>query len=324
MAELSISVFERNNCVSTCDETDLPKFPLPAGQWLWLDVSGDIDAATISLLHDWLEISTLAIQDASRTRHPPKLELLDNFTFLLLREIVQRKDGDDPDLSQVSLFVNDHVLVTIHKPASAVVNLARQRIDKKIGPSVKGPAQAAYALCREIADAAEPVILAHEEALASIEDAIFDYADDSALEALSGLNRILRRLRRILSYEAVVFERLQRRVQEKVVPFGKHETTDLYENIDRLATLCQLNQELAVDLLNTHLGIASHRLNVVMRVLTVATIIFLPLGILAGIYGMNFQNMPELGWKYGYFAVLGTMSALAFGLVTYFKLKRWL
>ncbi|MDH3441991.1 MAG: hypothetical protein OEM63_14625, partial [Gammaproteobacteria bacterium] len=247
MAKLSSSVFERNKCVSTNDGKDLPELPLPAGQWLWLDVSGDIDEATNALLRERLEISALAIQDASRTRHPPKLELLDNYTFLLLREIVSRKEGEDPDLSQVSIFVNDHVLVTIHKPASAVVKLARQRINKKIGPSVKGPAQAAYALCREIADAAEPVILTHEEELASIEDAIFENADDSALEALSRLNRILRRLRRILSYEAVVFERLQRKVQEKVVPFGKPETTDLYENMDRLATLCQLNQELAVD-----------------------------------------------------------------------------
>ena len=169
MAELSISIFERNNCISTCDDGVVPDLPLPAGQWLWLDVSGEIDAETRSILIKRLGLSALAIQDASRERHPPKLELLDNHSFLLLREIVPGKSDTEPDLSQVSLFVNDHVLVTIHKPASAVAELARQRIEKKIGPKVKGPAQAAYALCRQLADAAEPVILSHEEALASIE-----------------------------------------------------------------------------------------------------------------------------------------------------------
>ncbi|MDH5344583.1 MAG: metal transporter, partial [Gammaproteobacteria bacterium] len=99
---------------------------------------------------------------------------------------------------------------------------------------------------------------------------------------------------------------------------------DLFENMDRLATLCQLNQELAVDLLNSHLSIVSHRLNIVMRVLTVATIVFLPLGLMAGIYGMNFEHMPELSWRYAYFTLLGLMASTATGLIIYFRRKRWL
>lgn len=103
-----------------------------------------------------------------------------------------------------------------------------------------------------------------------------------------------------------------------------HEYNDLFENLERLASLAQLNQELAIDSLNTHLSLLTHKLNQVMRVLTIATVIFLPLTLLAGIYGMNFANMPELGWQYGYFAVLGIMAMLVLALMTIFRKRRWL
>lgn len=106
--------------------------------------------------------------------------------------------------------------------------------------------------------------------------------------------------------------------------FDDHEFNDIYENMERLASLTQLNQELAVDLLNTYLSIASHRLNQIMRVLTIVTVIFLPLGLLAGIYGMNFELMPELRWRYGYFTVLGVMLTVVTTLIVILKKKNWL
>jgi magnesium transporter len=302
---------------------ELPALPLQDGQWLWIDLAGDLDDDARQLLQDRLDVAMLAVQDAGRSRHPPKVEVLDNYLFLLLREIQPGETEKDLGLSQVSIFLNDHVLITVRKPDSAAIAAIRQRYVEE-GQAAAAPARLGYAICRKLADTSEPVVLGHEETLAAIEDDIFDRSDDSALEALGRLNRTLRRLRRVLSYQAAVFEQVRSRVKETSVPFNKHEVNDLYENMDRLATLCQLNQETAVDLLNTHLGIVSHRLNVVMRILTVATIIFLPLGLLAGIYGMNFQVMPELSWKYGYFTVLGTMITVVIVLVTWFRLKRWL
>ena len=97
--------------------------------------------------------------------------------------------------------------------------------------------------------------------------------------------------------------------------FDYHEFNDVSENMERLTSLCQLNQELAVDLMNTYLSVASHHLNQIMRVLTIATVLFLPLGLLAGIYGMNFEWIPELKWRYGYFAVIGAMITVVVALV---------
>lgn len=322
MADIKIMVFDPQ--AKTAKQGDIETLSIAEKQWLWIDIGGELDADAIKLLHEHLRIPALAIQDARRTRHPPKLELLDEFTFLLLREIVPGASNYDPLIGQLSLFVNSRALVTIHRNSSAAIAKAVADIDRKAANVTSSAPHFAYVICRALADDCEPVVLAHEEELAQIEDQLFDDNDGSALELLSRLSRILRRLRRILSYQATVFERLHQRVREKVVPLGKHESNDLFENMDRLATLCELNQALASDLLNTYLGVASHRLNVVMRVLTVATIVFLPLGLIAGIYGMNFELMPELSWKYGYFGALGTMAVVAIGLTLFFRFKRWL
>jgi len=325
MAEISVVSFSTTGDEPQSGGAELLAERVQApGRWRWIDVAGELDAATKRMLHEQLRVPILAIQDAGRTRHPPKLELLDEYSFLLLREVAGTGDRQVLAINQLSLFMNAHTVITVHAAQSAVVRDITALVTERGQTGAKDPATLGYLLCRRLADLCEPLILAQEESLARIEDDIFEGAGDSAVEALSRLNRILRRLRRVLTYQSKVFEQVQSRVREKVMPLDKHEATDLFENMDRLATLCQLNQELAVDLLNTHLGVMSHRLNIVMRILTVATIVFLPLGLLAGIYGMNFVFMPELSWQYGYFAVLGTMAVVAAGLTLFFKLKNWL
>jgi magnesium transporter len=317
--------FDRKSGASEAGSVDL----LDAGKdresaWLWIDIAKPLNAETIALLKDRFDIPLLAIQDASRARHPPKLELLDRHTFLLLREISRGTDSSEPRFGAISMFVNNEVFISIHADVSPAIDSVANALPQPGDLATRTPDNLAYLICRRLADNCEPVVLAQEELLAKIEDRIFDEDDDSAVEELAGLNRVLRRLRRVLAYQSAVFDQLRHKVKETVVPFDRHEAVDLFENTDRLATLCQLNQELAIDLLNAHRSVVSHRLNSVMQVLTITTILFLPLTLLAGIYGMNFEFMPELTWKYGYFGVLGLMAVIAGGLTLYFKRKHWL
>lgn len=324
MTDVSVVSFDRKSGASQAAGIELCHAAPPGNAgWLWVNIAGPLNARTIALLKDDFEIPMLAIQDASRPRHPPKLELLDRYTFLLLREISTGPEPSEPRFGAISMFVNNDVLITLHATASPAIAAVASARPQPGDLAAKTPDNLAYYICRRLADNCEPVVLIQEELLAKIEDRIFDEEDDSAVEELTALNRVLRRLRRVLAYQSAVFDQLRHKVKETVVPFDRHEAVDLYENTDRLATLCQLNQELAVDLLNTHLSVVSHRLNNVMQVLTITTILFLPLGLLAGIYGMNFEFMPELSWKYGYFGVLGLMALIAAGLTTYFKRKRW-
>ena len=324
MTDLRVATFDRNSgvCRIGVDE-EVKSATVPESGWVWIDISGPLDAGTRTMLEEDLQVPVLALQDASRERHPPKLEILDHYYFLMLREISIADDGEELNVSQLSLFIGENVLITYHAlPCVSVDQTMDALVGKEIADS--SPHSVAYLVCRKLIDICTPTVLTHEEELGAIEDALFDQTEDATIEVLTRLNRRLRRLRRTLAYQARLFDQLRLDSSARGLSFDRYELNDLYENMDRLSTLCQLNQELAVDLLNTHLSIVSHKLNVVMRILTVVTIIVLPLGLLAGIYGMNFAVMPELSWKYGYFTVLGAMATVAIGLILFFRLKRWL
>ncbi len=104
----------------------------------------------------------------------------------------------------------------------------------------------------------------------------------------------------------------------------RHPVQDVYEHFERLRSLSDLYQELVVDLMNGYLSLSSHRLNQIMKVLTIFTVIFLPLSLMVGVYGMNFQYMPELQWRYSYFVLLGTMVTVVLSAIGLLRWKKWL
>lgn len=325
MSEIRVMIFDRQtSAIRSGGEELLDNFDPTDRTWYWVDMTGAPSERKERIMRKTFAVPKLAVQDANRQRHPPKLEHVGNQEFLMLRDIAE--GGADPSAAprQLSMFIHDDHLLTVHPEASISVDRAWETMASSTDELQQGSGHVVYRICRAIVDTMTPVVLGHEEALAYIEDNIFENPDDTVLEELSSLNRVLRRLRRVLIYQSKVIDQLRQNRIQSAVTFDIHEITDIYENMDRLATLCQVNQELAVDLLNTHLSVVSHRLNIVMRALTVATILFLPLGLLAGIYGMNFQVMPELSWHYGYFGVLGAMAVIATGLIIFFRRKDWL
>jgi magnesium transporter len=292
--------------------------------WVWVNISGVEDETEFHLLNERFGVHHLAIQDAQRDRHPPKLEIFDDFVFIILRDLISEGETHRQRISQLSLFVGTNYLVTRHIHQVPAVESVLDSVQAQPTRLDKGPAHLLYLLCRRISDNYAPVVLELEERLAELEDLVFERPGDDLIELITRFNRSLKRLRRYLAYQHDVMEQLCKPPDEMPVELNPHEFNDVFENMERLASLCQLNQELAVDLLNTHFSLASHRLNQVMQILTITTVIFLPLALLAGIYGMNFQFMPELSWHFGYFGVLGAMAAIAGGLAVLFKRKGWL
>jgi len=292
--------------------------------WLWLDFQGKPDDTERRLLSKQFQISKLAMQDAHRDRHPPKLEVFDQYLFIMLRDLLTAYEDSEPEVADLAMFVGRNFVISRHHVLIPSIEKVQERVRNNAKLMHAGPAHLTYIISRTIVDVYTPEVMELEQHLETLEDRVYENANDDVIESLSRYNRALKRLRRHLVYQCNAFNQLSSTGTELPLELNKHEFHDLYENLDRLASLCQLNQELAVDLLNTHLSLLSHRLNQVMRVLTIATVIFLPLGLLAGMYGMNFEHMPELSWHYGYFAVLGAMATVAVSLVATFKWRGWL
>ena len=308
-----------NGALELLDEWDATP-----GSWIWLNVSGAADAEEKKILGQRFGLPKLAIQDAQRERHPPKIEVFESFIFLILRDLVSNEDDEEVKVAGLSLLFGTNFLVTRHHHRVPAVETIMELVRAQPSELEAGPDHVGYLISRRIVDNYTPVVQNLEEYLAELEDHVFDEPGDDAIELITRYNRAFKQLRRNLSNQRDVVVQLHRPALPLPVKLNRHELNDIQEHLERLTSLCHLNQELASDLLNTHLNLVSHRLNNVMRLLTIVTVLGLPLTLLAGIYGMNFQFMPELGWKYGYFGVLGLMAVVVIVLVSVFKRRKWL
>ena len=147
------------------------------------------------------------------------------------------------------------------------------------------------------------------------------------LKELTRYKSRLKQLRRIFQYHLMVLTTLQSRPITQDSDSADrlmHEAIDVHDQVQRGLSLSELYYELTSDLVDAFLAMSSHRLNKVMQILTIVTVIFVPLGLLAGIYGMNFEIIPELKIPWGYYALLGTMAAIATTQLVFFRKRGWL
>jgi magnesium transporter len=291
---------------------------------LWLDLGDESPEETGRLLREEFGFHPLAVADALRERHPPKLEDFGDYTFLLLRGL--SADSNDTDFAtiQLALFVGQRFLVTRHSAQSPSTDRLWDEVQGNTSSFVAGPAALALRLCRIMVDRYLGILLALEPRLEELEDEILSSPRDELLGELAGYKSSLKKLRRIFAYHQQVFAALKNGASRLFGAPVVHELNDVYEHQERAVSLSALYYELAVDLVESYLSLASHHLNRIMKVLTIVTAVFVPLGFLAGLYGMNFENIPELHARYGYFILLGVMAGIVVVLLMLFRKMRWL
>lgn len=290
---------------------------------IWVDVEGGTDEDDTALLTEF-EIHPLAIQDALRPRHPPKIERFKDSLFILLRGLDATSMGIDFGAIQLAVFVGDRFLITRHAQPSVSVNWLFERIESDTSLVEGGPGGLAIRLSNQLARRYVEMLLELEPRLDEIEEEMFRHPDDALLAELTGYKSRLRKLTRIANYHKGLAIALRDRKEPLIDPSLSHEIVDLYEQVDRTQTLSSMYYQICIDLSDGYLGMSSHQLNRVMQLLTIITVIFVPLTFMAGIYGMNFEYIPELAFRGGYFVLLGVMLILAILQIIYFRRKRWL
>jgi magnesium transporter len=291
---------------------------------LWLDLCDEPPGEAGRLLREEFGLHPLAVSDALRERHPPKLEEFEDSTFLLFRGLSAESKDTDFSTIQLALFVGRRYLVTRHSADSPSTDQLWREAQENTGRLAAGPAALARRLCRIMVDRYLGILLALEPRLEQLEDEILNSPRDELLGELAGYKSDLKKLRRIFAYHQQVFTALRNCTAPFFGAEIRHELNDVYEHQERAVSLSGLYYELAVDLVESYISLASHHLNQIMKVLTIVTVIFVPLSFLAGLYGMNFENIPELHARSGYFILLGVMAGIAVALLVLFRKKRWL
>jgi len=291
---------------------------------VWADLAGNDPLVERQLLATCFGVHRLAINDALNVRHPPKIEAFAESVFILLKGLAAPSDEFEFRTIQLAMFVGTRFLVTRHSASSPSIERLREEVEKDASLLPGGPDGLALRLCRIMADRYTQKLLALEPRLEDIEREIVARPDDDMLAELIGYKTDLRKFRRVLVYHAQIFSELLKNPPAQFEAGRVHEIRDVYEQQERASSLATLYYEVSSDLIEGHISLASHRLNNIIKVLTIVTTIFVPLSFLAGIYGMNFEYMPELKSRAGYFVLLGIMATLATILVLIFRRRRWL
>jgi magnesium transporter len=302
---------------------ELIQLPVAEGSYLWLDLEQEADKSELRIF-DQFGCHPLTVQDARRPRHPPKTEHFSDQSFVLLRELTAN-DGLEFETLQLACFIGNNFLITRHDKPSAVISHWFNNNDLA-DVMANGPMVLFASITNGIGLAYLDLLLDFEPALSEHEDALLATQSDKVLRDLISCKTWLRKLTRLHSYHDRIYSELLTHLKddhsEQVDAI--HAVTDVYEKFERLNSLSALYYDLAGDLIDGHISLTSHNLNETMRVLTVVTAIFVPLSFLAGLYGMNFDHIPELHYPNAYFILIGLMTLIAVGLVTIFKRNKWL
>ncbi|MGI8891029.1 MAG: magnesium/cobalt transporter CorA [Chthoniobacterales bacterium] len=314
------SIEERKNV--SCDEV-LPHLNNDLVTWINIDGLGDL--SILRILGERFNLHPLALEDVLDTSQRPKVEQYDDYLFIITKMIYLDKDNEI-GAEQVSMFLCKTFLITLQEePDRDVFEPVRARIRSGKGRIRKAGADyLAYALLDSIIDHYYPVLESIGTEIDTIEDELIDNPIKRPVGSLHEHKRTLTQIRRMVWPLRDVTNLLLHEEPGMIRPETKVYLRDCYDHSVQLMDLVESYRDVLSGLTEVHISSIGMRTNEIMRTLTVISAIFIPLTFIAGVYGMNFQHMPELAKPWGYFACLALMALIAVGQLIYFKKRRWL
>ncbi|MCB1381457.1 MAG: magnesium/cobalt transporter CorA [Notoacmeibacter sp.] len=295
---------------------------LKAGQRIWVDVAGTGDAGLVAELGDVFGIDPLALEDVMNLHQRPKAEEFDTFVFVVLHMVDGREAASR---EQFSLLFSRNWVLTFQETPGDCLDPVRDRLRRgKPRICAGGPDYLAYAILDAILDAYFPVAEKLGDRLETLEDAITLNPAPADIAELHAVKRDLLSVKRSLWPMREMMSVLRDGDIGLVTDETRRFLRDVHDHVLQLIDIVETYRELASGLLDLYLSSLSNRMNEVMKVLTIISTIFIPLSFLAGVWGMNFHDMPELHAHWGYPAALGFMAAVAVTLLAVFRWRKWL
>jgi magnesium transporter len=288
----------------------------------WINVDGLSDIPFLEGLGKLFGFHPLTLEDVVNCGQRPKLEDYGPYHFLVMKSLILKDDC--LQLEQISFFLSGNYIITLQEVPGDSFEAVRERIRQTKGKiREQGPDYLLYALVDALMDEFFPVLERYGERIEELEDEVVLRPEPATLNQIHGIKRDLLMLRRTAWPEREVISSLQREDSRLVRPETRVFLRDCYDHAVQVIDMIETYRDLAAGMLDVYLSSTSNRLNQVMKVLTIISTIFMPMSFIASLYGMNFKDMPELSWRYGYPMALGLMLASALGMVAYFKRKGW-
>lgn len=290
----------------------------------WIDVIGLHAVETVAELGKIFDIHPLILEDIVNTDQRPKIEIFDDYFFVVFKMLFYDQKLSGVQSEQVSLVVTKKTVLSFQEKSSDIFDPLRDRIRMAKGRiRTMGTDYLAYSILDIIVDNYYEILEKLGEEAEVLEEELMKKPESGTLGKIYRLKREILLVRKFVWPLRDVVNRLERGevalIHKKTDPYLR----DLYDHIVQIIDNVETLRDMVTGLLDLYLSSVSFKMNNVMKVLTIISTIFIPLTFITGVYGMNFANMPELRWHYGYFISIGLMLAIFTSMIVFFKKKKW-
>lgn len=291
----------------------------------WINVSGLQQIDMIARMGEVFELHSLVLEDILNTDQRPKVEDYEKYLYIVFKNLTYREESKDIAYEQISLILGVDFLISFMERDNEILRSLRERIKSGRGRIRRmGPDYLAYCIMDLAVDGYFAVLEKTGERLEELEESLLNPSQSPSPREIQRLKRRLLTMRRSVWPMREVVVKLDRRESGLLRPGTEYFLRDLYDHTVQVVDTLETFRDMLAGLMEVYLSSVSNRLNQVMKTLTVITTIFMPLSFLAGIYGMNFEHMPELKMTYAYPAVLGVMGIVAGAMLYFFRKREWL
>ncbi len=291
----------------------------------WINITGIHDSGMIEAIGRHFSLHPLTIEDIVNTGQRPKAEAFPNYIFIALKMITREEASGTIGVEHVSLVLGDHYVLSFQEADGDVFTPVRERIRTAKG-RIRGMKSdyLVYTLMDAIVDHYFLSIEHIGDCIEDIDDRLLAGPSPGDLRAIHRLKRDLLALRKAVWPLRDAIGGLEKGDFPLIQPETRIFLRDLYDHTIQAIDMVETFRDLLAGVHDTYLSTVSNRMNEVMKVLTIISTLFIPLTFIAGVYGMNFEHMPELKWPWGYYAVLAVMGLVAAGMIAFFRRRKWI
>jgi magnesium transporter len=311
-------------------KADLPALLADESNVVWVDLQGETPeqaAEAKDILLNIFGFHYLTVEDCLETRNAPKVEAFPDYFYFIVHGVKPEETSSiNFTTKELDGYLGKNYVVTFHVERFSSIKKVKNQIRSNTFACQRGAAYLLHQILDQIVDLYMPVVDDFDNNINAIEERVFHMkkGSNAVLEEIMNLRRAVARLKRISARQLEVLYRISHGefplIPDNVLPFYR----DVHDHLLRISDLAENYRDLVGSLFEIHFNVVANRTNDVMKVLAVFSAIMLPLTLIAGIYGMNFENMPELKTQNGYFMTLGFMALVAIVLLIYFWRKGWI
>lgn len=291
----------------------------------WLNIDGVHDSELIRELGDYFNLSHMSLEDVQDVGQRPAITEYPEYMFLTMKVLCTGEDDNRVQAEQVSFVLVDNCLITFQEQPGTVFDPVRSRLSRRKGRIRSRSADyLLYALLDCILENYLELIERIGDRIEDMEEEVIDNPEVGLLEDINFYRREIAYVRKSIRPVREILSRLNRSDSDFIAEDNLQYFKELSGMSEQIIDSVEIYKEMISDLYGTYTMAVSTRLNETMKFLTVFATIFIPLTFLAGIYGMNFEFIPELKFRYGYYALLAVMLVIACLMLIYFKRKKWI